>query len=160
MPEVFLCVASHAQSSSADLPFQCRAGVLRDVCRCDWRVGRVHAAHSRAPGSVVWRYPCPRQGRHNCPLSCVKDLLKLHSKRLPMLYVTVSTVLCLIGYQDPWIIIQFGWLVSWVYLRFYKKTSSESSTDTYGDRSETFAFVYWLPPFLQSVVRPLQAGQD
>lgn len=69
-----------------------------------------------------------------------------------MIYVTISTVLCLVGFQSPWILIQFGWLVSWVYLRFYKKNGSESgAADTYGDRSETFAFVHWFPPFLQYV---------
>lgn len=73
-----------------------------------------------------------------------------YAQRLPMIYVTISTVLCLVGYQAPWILIQFGWLVSWTYLRFYKKSGSESGAgDTYGDRSETFAFVHWFPPFLQ-----------
>ena len=40
---------------------------------------------------------------------------------LPMAYLTLSTVLCFIGLQCPWIIIQFGWFVGWIYLRFYKK---------------------------------------
>ncbi|KZV99051.1 DUF1751-domain-containing protein [Exidia glandulosa HHB12029] len=76
-------------------------------------------------------------------------VIRIRVKRLPMIYVTISTVLCLVGYPSPWILIQFGWLVSWTYLRFYKKNGSESgSADTYGDRSETFAFVYWFPPFL------------
>ncbi|KAF8516113.1 DUF1751-domain-containing protein [Hysterangium stoloniferum] len=75
-------------------------------------------------------------------------VLKLRVKRLPMLYVTLSTVLCIVGYQDPWIIIQFGWLVSWIYLRFYKRTTSDGGPAEYGDRSETFAFIYWFPPFL------------
>ena len=68
-----------------------------------------------------------------------------------MIYVTISTVLCLVGFQSPWILIQFGWLVSWTYLRFYKRSGSESGGDTYGDRSETFAFVHWFPPFVQCV---------
>jgi hypothetical protein len=68
-----------------------------------------------------------------------------------MIYVTFSTVMCLIGFQAPFLLIQLGWLVSWTYLRFYKKTSSDSpgGIETYGDRSETFAFVHWFPPFLQ-----------
>lgn len=71
-------------------------------------------------------------------------------KRLPMIYVGVSNVLCIIGYQSPWLLIQFGWLVSWAYLRFYKRTTDAlSGIDTYGDRSETFAFIHWFPPFVQ-----------
>lgn len=69
---------------------------------------------------------------------------------MPMAYVTVSTVMCLIGFQCPWIVIQFGWLVSWVWLRFYKKnTDPMGGAPTYGDRSETFALVAWFPPFIQ-----------
>ena len=72
-------------------------------------------------------------------------------QNLPMAYVTLSTVLCLVRLQCPWIIIQFGWLVGWVYLRFYKKNTGEAvgGSGTYGDRSETFAFVIWFPPFIQ-----------
>ncbi len=71
-----------------------------------------------------------------------------------MLYVGFSNVMCIIGYQSPYILIQWGWLVSWIYLRFYKKTSIEGvtvagGTETWGDRSETFAFIYWFPPFVQ-----------
>ncbi|KAG9117707.1 hypothetical protein FRC07_007323, partial [Ceratobasidium sp. 392] len=67
-----------------------------------------------------------------------------------MAYVTFSNVMCIIGYQAPFILIQFGWLVSWVWLRFYKRTVLEGSlggVTTHGDRSETFAFVNWFPPF-------------
>ncbi|KAG8862760.1 hypothetical protein FRB96_000770 [Tulasnella sp. 330] len=80
--------------------------------------------------------------------------LKMRVKQLPMLYVGFSNVMCIIGYQSPYILIQWGWLVGWIYLRFYKKTTTEGVTtvsgslDTYGDRSETFAFVNWFPPFV------------
>ncbi|KAF8581669.1 DUF1751-domain-containing protein [Ramaria rubella] len=79
------------------------------------------------------------------------SVLKLRVKRLPMLYVTFSTAMCLIGYQDPFILIQFGWLVAWIYLRFYKRTGGDTPGGgpiEYGDRSETFAFIYWFPPLL------------
>lgn len=70
-----------------------------------------------------------------------------------MTYVTISTVLCIVGFQCPWIVIQFGWLVSYVWLRFYKKNLGDAANgiSLYGDRSETFAFVNWFPPFLQYV---------
>ncbi|KAJ7597523.1 eukaryotic integral membrane protein-domain-containing protein [Mycena floridula] len=80
----------------------------------------------------------------------VMGVLKTRVKNLPMAYLTLSTVMTIVGFQCPWIIIQFGWFVGWIYLRFYKKNSSESvgGADTYGDRSETFSLVSWFPPFI------------
>ncbi|KAI0652030.1 DUF1751-domain-containing protein [Trametes meyenii] len=77
-------------------------------------------------------------------------VIKARVKTLPMAYVTFSTVMCIIGFQCPFIVIQFGWLVSYIWLRFYKKNSGEvlSGGPAYGDRSETFAFVNWFPPFI------------
>ena len=69
-----------------------------------------------------------------------------------MAYVTFSTIMCIIGYQCPYIVIQFGWLVSYVWLRFYKKNTETLGGPAYGDRSETFAFVNWFPPLIQSVL--------
>ncbi|KAL8293554.1 hypothetical protein RQP46_000255 [Phenoliferia psychrophenolica] len=76
-------------------------------------------------------------------------LAKVRVKSLPMLYVTVSNVACVIGYQSPYILIQFGWLVSWFYLRFIKLNEGGEFR---GDRSETFAFASWFPPFLQKYI--------
>lgn len=67
-----------------------------------------------------------------------------------MAYNTFSIVMS-IAYQSPYILIQFGWLVSYVWLRFYKKNSGDAlgGSTVYGDQSETFAFVMWFPPFAQ-----------
>ncbi|RDB28848.1 hypothetical protein Hypma_015796 [Hypsizygus marmoreus] len=80
----------------------------------------------------------------------VLGFIKARVKTLPMAYLTVSTVLCFVGFQCPWIIIQFGWFVGWIYLRFYKKNATDSvgGIDTYGDRSETFSLISWFPPFM------------
>ncbi|KAB5591346.1 Transmembrane protein [Ceratobasidium theobromae] len=89
-------------------------------------------------------------------------VLKLRVKTLPMAYVTYSNVMCILGYQAPFILIQFGWLVSWVWLRFYKRTVLEGSlggVTTHGDRSETFAFVNWFPPFAQYVYQQFALAQ-
>ncbi|KAI0095096.1 eukaryotic integral membrane protein [Irpex rosettiformis] len=75
-------------------------------------------------------------------------VLKARVKTLPMAYLTLSTVLCIVGFQCPWIVIQFGWLVSWVWLRFYKKNSEALGGPLYGDRSETFALTSWFPPLV------------
>ncbi|KAI0719965.1 eukaryotic integral membrane protein [Cerioporus squamosus] len=81
-------------------------------------------------------------------------VFKARVKTLPMAYLTFSTVMCIIGFQCPWIVIQFGWLVSYIWLRFYKKNSGEvlSGGPAYGDRSETFAFVNWFPPFIHGPI--------
>ncbi|EMD41912.1 hypothetical protein CERSUDRAFT_110469 [Gelatoporia subvermispora B] len=83
-------------------------------------------------------------------------VIKARVKTLPMAYVTFSTVMCIIGFQCPFIVIQFGWLVSYVWLRFYKKNSADlSGGPMYGDRSETFAFVSWFPPFIHTPITML-----
>ncbi|KAH9997708.1 eukaryotic integral membrane protein [Russula compacta] len=81
-------------------------------------------------------------------------IFRARVKTLPMAYVTLSTVMCIIGFQCPFILVQFGWLVSWIWLRFYKKNTSEtlSGGPTYGDRSETFALVNSFPPFLHTPI--------
>ncbi|CAO1634203.1 unnamed protein product [Sympodiomycopsis kandeliae] len=76
-------------------------------------------------------------------------LPSIRVRDLPMAYVTFSNITCILGYTSPFILIQFGWLVSWVYLRFYR---FNPETGTRGDRSETFTFVSWFPPFLHTPV--------
>ncbi|KAH0838018.1 eukaryotic integral membrane protein-domain-containing protein [Lanmaoa asiatica] len=89
---------------------------------------------------------------------CVPRVLLIYLllQTLPMVYLTFSTVMTIIGFQCPYIVIQFGWFVSWVYLRFYKRNADiGSGTTTYGDRSETFALTSWFPPFLHPVLSAL-----
>ncbi|KDN49603.1 DUF1751-domain-containing protein [Tilletiaria anomala UBC 951] len=74
--------------------------------------------------------------------------LNFHVKNLPMGYVTFSTVLCMLGFISPWILIQFGWLIGWVWLRFFRLSESGFR----GDHSETFSFVSWFPPFVHRPV--------
>ncbi|POY73830.1 hypothetical protein BMF94_3371 [Rhodotorula taiwanensis] len=79
-------------------------------------------------------------------------LFHMRVKSLPMLYVTFSNIVCVLGYQSPYILVQFGWLVSWFYLRFFKYNDG---VDFRGDRSETFAFHNWFPPLIQKYVQRL-----
>lgn len=44
--------------------------------------------------------------------------------------------------------LQFGWIVSWAYLRFFKINEG----GVRGDRSETFSLVSWFPPFMHRPV--------
>lgn len=77
------------------------------------------------------------------------NLVVFRVRDLPMLYVTFSNIACLLGFISPFILIQFGWLISWVYLRFYRWNPDSG---TRGDRSEAFSFVLWFPPFLHTPV--------
>ncbi|KAL9933978.1 hypothetical protein V8E36_007060 [Tilletia maclaganii] len=77
-----------------------------------------------------------------------RGAISIQVKKLPMLYVGFSNVMCLLGYTSPFILIQFGWLISWAYLRFFKVGESGIR----GDRSETFSFTSWFPPFTHPVV--------
>ena len=70
--------------------------------------------------------------------------IAVHVRDLPMLYVGFSNVMCLLGFMSPYLLIQFGWLVAWVYLRFYQL----GEMGVRGDRSDTFAFIHWFPPFV------------
>ncbi|KAE8266716.1 hypothetical protein A4X09_0g5625 [Tilletia walkeri] len=77
-----------------------------------------------------------------------RGAISIQVKGLPMLYVTFSNIMCVLGYSSPFILIQFGWLISWAYLRFFKV----GENGIRGDRSETFSFQSWFPPFTHPVV--------
>src|SRR5258706_16384597 len=102
-------------------------GLHDSACQCSMYVGHLHR-FIKLVGLTCWS-PRPTGLRFQ---------------------VGISNVLCILGFQSPWILIQFGWFVSWIYLRFYKRTIDPlSGLVTYGDRSETFAFIQWFPPFVQ-----------
>ncbi|RSH88201.1 uncharacterized protein EHS24_000732 [Apiotrichum porosum] len=74
-------------------------------------------------------------------------VLKARVKTIPGIYLLISNVLVIVLGPSPFILIQFGFFVAWVYLRFFKLSENGEYR---GDRSETFAFQYWFPP----IVRP------
>ncbi|KIR72268.1 hypothetical protein I310_03670 [Cryptococcus deuterogattii CA1014] len=74
--------------------------------------------------------------------------VKLRVKSLPGIHLLISNILVILLGPSPFILIQFGFFVAWVYLRFFKPSPDGGLYR--GDRSETFAFQYWFPP----VVRP------
>ncbi|GFZ45419.1 hypothetical protein JCM24511_03145 [Saitozyma sp. JCM 24511] len=69
--------------------------------------------------------------------------IKVRVKTLPGIYLLISNVLVIVFGPSPYILIQFGFFVAWVYLRFFKLSENG---EIRGDRSETFAFQYWFPP--------------
>ena len=74
---------------------------------------------------------------------------KLRIRDLTMAFVTFSNVMCILGWPSPFILIQFGWLSAFFYLRFYQHNES---TGGRGDRSDGFAAIHWFPPLLHRPV--------
>ncbi|TXT13448.1 hypothetical protein VHUM_00815 [Vanrija humicola] len=70
-------------------------------------------------------------------------VLKARVKTIPGLYLLLSNVLVIALGPSPYILVQFGFFVAWIYLRFFKLSENGEYR---GDRSETFAFQYWFPP--------------
>ena len=79
-----------------------------------------------------------------------------HEQTLPGLYILASNVLTIVLGSSPYMLIQFGFFVSWVYLRFFKLSEDGLSR---GDRSETFAFQYWFPPPVRYVQLEASEGR-
>jgi hypothetical protein len=69
-----------------------------------------------------------------------------HPQSLPGIYLLISNVLTIVLGPSPYILIQFGFFVSWAYLRFFKLSENGEFR---GDRSETFAFASWFPPAIR-----------
>ena len=76
--------------------------------------------------------------------------LTIGARSLVMVYLAASNVLCVLGRMAPYILIQFGWLVAYIYLRIYQRHESGC-----GDTSDTFAFETWFPPHAAPVIRVL-----
>lgn len=76
--------------------------------------------------------------------------LTLGARTLVMAYLAASNVLCVLGRPAPFILIQFGWLVAYVYLRIYQRHDAGR-----GDCSDAFAFETWFPPPAAPAVRAL-----
>ncbi|ODO01374.1 hypothetical protein I350_06193 [Cryptococcus amylolentus CBS 6273] len=69
--------------------------------------------------------------------------IKVRVKSLPGIHLLISNILVILLDPSPYMLIQFGFFVGWVYLRFFKLAEGGEFR---GDRSETFAFQYWFPP--------------
>ncbi|PVU89812.1 hypothetical protein BB559_004924 [Furculomyces boomerangus] len=68
---------------------------------------------------------------------------------LPLVFMTiVPPLLFLFGRNSSILLLHFGIIISWVYLRFYKKNG-----DFRGDLSETFSFASFFPEFIQPTAR-------
>lgn len=88
-------------------------------------------------------------------VTILKGVVKVRVKRFPSMFLLVHTVCGLIFRADkPPVMAWLGFLVSWTFLRFYKMQVDLSGLTTgsvsiRGDASETFAFAYFWPDFVQ-----------
>ncbi|WVW84452.1 hypothetical protein I302_106486 [Kwoniella bestiolae CBS 10118] len=74
---------------------------------------------------------------------------KVRVKTLPGIHLLISNVAVVVFGPSPMILIQFGFIVAWGYLRFFKLSENG---EFMGDRSETFAFQYWFPPIIRPYI--------
>jgi len=88
-------------------------------------------------------------------------------KHFPAIFLLANTASAVIfGTETPAFLAWLGFLVSWTYLRFYRRSASlsastatggEASTVT-GDASDTFAFAYFFPEATHPFLNPATAA--
>ena len=96
-------------------------------------------------------------------VTILKGLIKIRVKHFPAIFVVANTVSgIIIGTDTALVLAWAGFIVSWIYLRFYKNQPDLSGTDTggpalKGDASETFSFASFWPDIIQP---PIAAVTD
>ena len=85
-------------------------------------------------------------------VSLAKNLVKIRIKHFPVLFLLIQTLLSLaVGNGSAMLLAWLGFMTSWIYLRFYRRTRLLSTSHTgegstiCGDASETFAFAHFFP---------------
>ncbi|KAJ1962262.1 hypothetical protein GGI12_002749 [Dipsacomyces acuminosporus] len=83
-----------------------------------------------------------------------RGTLSFRMNDVPGLYTLLTPLMfVLLGNLGGILLVNTGFFVSFIYLRFYKRDGS-----IYGDRSEAFAFATLFPEFIQPVIRKLSTG--
>ena len=84
------------------------------------------------------------------------QLPSINYNNLPLIVVSVQLILWLVGLKILALDLPFSiiaMLVSWSYLRFYYKF--ETNSTTFGDRSDSFAFVAMFPEVRDFITAPI-----
>jgi hypothetical protein len=145
--------------------------IPRTIRSPDWFPSRLHPIDPRTSNPSIRRRQDESQGMsyygdagglfhwsHESWRWTRKDLLSdpiylvlngTETQTLPGIYLLISNVLVIVFGPSPYILVQFGFFVAWVYLRFFKLSENGEFR---GDRSETFAFQYWFPPPIRYVL--------
>ncbi|KAF3933322.1 hypothetical protein ABW19_dt0201758 [Dactylella cylindrospora] len=93
-------------------------------------------------------------------ITLFKGVIKMRVKHFPALFL-LSTFISgvILGTDVAAILAINGFLISWTYLRFYKKQyvdlSTTQPTSLRGDASETFAFAHFFPDSLYPFISPV-----
>ncbi|GAB7337116.1 hypothetical protein MBLNU457_g2514t1 [Dothideomycetes sp. NU457] len=95
-------------------------------------------------------------------VSLFKSAIRIRVKHFPAIFVLLNTISGpLLGTDTALFLGWFGFLTSWIYLRFYRVSPTLATTDTgdgaviRGDASDTFAFSHFFPDVIQSAIAPV-----
>jgi hypothetical protein len=134
--------------------------IPRTIRSTNWFPSRLHPIDPRTSNPSIRRRQDESQGMSSTGSErghrYRKDPFQTHystrngteTQTLPGIYLLISNVLVIVFGPSPYILVQFGFFVAWVYLRFFKLSENGEFR---GDRSETFAFQYWFPPPIRYV---------
>ena len=95
-------------------------------------------------------------------VSIFRGTIRMRVKHFPAVFVLLNSLSGpLLGTDTAFFLSWFGFLTSWIYLRFYRVAPSLATTSTgeaaviKGDASETFTFAHFFPESIQVVLDPL-----
>jgi len=95
-------------------------------------------------------------------VSLFKSAIRIRVKHFPAIFVLLNTISGpLLGTDTALFLGWFGFLTSWIYLRFYRVSPTLATTGTgdgaviRGDASDTFAFSHFFPDTIQSAIAPV-----
>ncbi|KAF1941979.1 cytochrome c oxidase subunit I [Clathrospora elynae] len=98
-------------------------------------------------------------------VAIAKGLIRMRVKHFPAIFLLANTISgIVVGTETAMFLAYFGFMTSWVYLRFYRLSPSLSSTATgdgsviRGDASDTFAFAHFFPEPIQTPMGALTDG--
>ncbi|TKX20521.1 eukaryotic integral membrane protein [Elsinoe australis] len=95
-------------------------------------------------------------------VSLFRSLIRIRVKHFPAIFVLLNSLSGpLLGTDTALFLGWYGFLTSWIYLRFYRvapsviATSTGEGATTKGDASDTFAFSHFFPEPIQVVLAPV-----
>ncbi|KNG44915.1 cytochrome c oxidase subunit I [Stemphylium lycopersici] len=98
-------------------------------------------------------------------VAIAKGLIRMRVKHFPAIFLVTNTVSGIVlGTETAMFLAYFGFMMAWIYLRFYRLSPSLSSTTTgdgsviRGDASDTFSFAHFFPEPIQTPVGALADG--
>lgn len=95
-------------------------------------------------------------------VSLFRNTIRMRVKHFPAVFVLLNSLSGpLLGTDTAFFLSWFGFLTSWIYLRFYRIAPSLATTDTggegaviKGDASDTFTFAHFFPESIQVLLDP------